>query len=368
MHELFAAQAARDAGRRWRSCWRGRGADLRRAGRAGHRLAHHLRGLGVGPRRWSGSAFERSPELVVALLGVLQGRRRLPAARPRAIRPSGWRSCSTDAGAAAVLLTGAARRPAAGGAGGGARALDDLEEACARRADAASRRGWPESLAYVIYTSGSTGRPKGVAGRATARLVNLLRWRRGGVRLGAGRPRCLQIRLASFDVVGRARSSRRWLPAAPCCIAGRRTPLDPGAACAALEQRAGSPSPQRAVRSGRGAAPAARAGARALAAAPLLVGGEPLAERAGARRCELRPPGRLVNVYGPTEATVPAPRSALAAAEPPARRYRRSAGRWPTAPVYVLDGGLAARARGRAGRALHRRRRPGARLPAAGRS
>ena len=72
VHELFEAQAARDAGRRGRGL-RGRAADLRGAGRAGEPAgAPPARAAAWGRRCGWAICLERTPELVVALLGVLK--------------------------------------------------------------------------------------------------------------------------------------------------------------------------------------------------------------------------------------------------------------------------------------------------------
>jgi amino acid adenylation domain-containing protein len=131
-----------------------------------NRLARRLRELGVAPGERVGILCERSPELLVAILGALaagcayvpldpsypperlafmladSGVRVLLAA-PRFAGappplPAGARVVSLGRDAAAAP-GGSAGAPLPGGVAGG------------------------EQLAYVIYTSGSTGRPKGVA-------------------------------------------------------------------------------------------------------------------------------------------------------------------------------------------------------------
>ncbi|MDB4951689.1 MAG: Malonyl CoA-acyl carrier protein transacylase [Gemmatimonadetes bacterium] len=125
------------------------------------RVARHLRTLGVGPDVRVAISVPRSPEMVVALLGVLKaGGAYLPV---DPAYPAERRSYMLQDSAAPVLLTTA-------------ELADDLPphtatvvrldadwpaiEAEDGAASTVERR--PENLAYVIYTSGSTGRPKGV--------------------------------------------------------------------------------------------------------------------------------------------------------------------------------------------------------------
>ncbi len=128
--------------------------------RRAERLAHHLRGRGVGPDMLVGLFVERSVEMVVGIFGILKaGAGYLPLDTEYPQERIGFMLADADA---AVVLTHTdlmARLPI-----DGARAvcLDafDWTDGDAPPPGAAPVR--PDHLAYVIYTSGSTGRPKGV--------------------------------------------------------------------------------------------------------------------------------------------------------------------------------------------------------------
>ncbi|TMC12076.1 MAG: amino acid adenylation domain-containing protein [Chloroflexi bacterium] len=125
--------------------------------RAG-RLARRLARLGVGRERLAGVLVERSPELVVGLLGVLEAGGAYVPLDP-SYPAERLRSMLEDSGAA-VLVTQSHLRDRVGGYAGEVVCLDD-----ARPDDPAPLAPPPDGvddLAYVIYTSGSTGRPKGV--------------------------------------------------------------------------------------------------------------------------------------------------------------------------------------------------------------
>ena len=133
-----------------------------------NRLAHHLQSLGVGPETVVGLCVERSPEMVVGLLGILKaGGAYLP------LDPNYPRErlafMLADAGAP-VLVTQQALLdrlpvPLPGEAGRPRRIvrLDADWPAIARQPATAPPLALdPRHPAYVIYTSGSTGTPKGV--------------------------------------------------------------------------------------------------------------------------------------------------------------------------------------------------------------
>ncbi|MEO8429874.1 MAG: amino acid adenylation domain-containing protein [Acidobacteriota bacterium] len=134
-----------------------------------NRLANHLAALGVGRGTLVGLSVERSPDLLVAILGVLKAGGAYVPLDPThpAERVAG---ILEDAGAA-LLLTDA-ESPAAGRT-----RVVSLRAEAGRIARASSERpavrAEARDLAYVIYTSGSTGKPKGVA-VSHGSLVHLL--------------------------------------------------------------------------------------------------------------------------------------------------------------------------------------------------
>ncbi|HEU0077840.1 MAG TPA: condensation domain-containing protein, partial [Longimicrobiaceae bacterium] len=165
IHELFAAQAERTpdaaalvAGGRTLTYAQLRGASVR--------LARHLARLGVGPESRVGLLVERGPEMVVALLGVLQaGGAYLPLDPSHP--PERLAYVLEDAGAS-VLLTQESLRAGLPEFGGEVVLLDgrsehdapeDADALSHSRTFALSHSPSPENAAYVIYTSGSTGRP-----------------------------------------------------------------------------------------------------------------------------------------------------------------------------------------------------------------
>ncbi|MER6178818.1 amino acid adenylation domain-containing protein [Streptosporangium sp. NPDC001681] len=172
--DLIAAQAARSPGARAVS---GAGGELsyRELDEAANRVARWLRSHGVTRESTVGICMDRSPDLLVALVGALRsGGSYVP------IDPSypveRVRFMMADSGARVMLADG----HALGRIGAprdipvlrldqDAPLLDELPTS------PCPRWSHPDGIAYLIYTSGSTGRPKGVM--VTHRgLVNYLHW------------------------------------------------------------------------------------------------------------------------------------------------------------------------------------------------
>jgi len=246
VHQRVAAQAAArpDAPAVvWPGGWLSYGELAARAAR----LAGRLRRLGAAPEVPIALCLERSPELVIAALAVLQaGAAYLPldptspperlarlladAGAPVVITSERrLAGLALPPGAAALVLdgdrlaeraaTGGSTGLAAGGAGGAsggssagkagsainaAVAADDAGETDAWMAGG-ERESPPlppggevdGNLAYVIYTSGSTGKPKGV-GVSHANLLSLVDWHQRTYRVSAG-DRATLIASPAFD-------------------------------------------------------------------------------------------------------------------------------------------------------------------------
>jgi amino acid adenylation domain-containing protein len=142
--------------------------------RRANQFAHYLRGLGVGPEKLVALCIERSPEMVIAALGVLKaGGAYLPLdpATPAERLDQTLR----DAGIAALVTGGNLDVRLTAGSFRLVNLATDAAEIARCPVEEFPVEIAPENLAYVIYTSGSTGQPKGVE-VTHGNLCNLLSW------------------------------------------------------------------------------------------------------------------------------------------------------------------------------------------------
>ena len=146
-----------------------------------NKLAHHLRGLGVGPETLVGIYAERSVEMVAGLLAILKaggGYIPLDPAYPverliYMLEDSKPVTALTHAQVSPQIRSSLAEAGVP---------VIDLEADAGHWAQRPTHnpetghiRLTPRHLAYVIYTSGSTGRPKGVMNEHRG-VVNRLLW------------------------------------------------------------------------------------------------------------------------------------------------------------------------------------------------
>ncbi|MEM7582518.1 MAG: amino acid adenylation domain-containing protein [Acidobacteriota bacterium] len=158
-------------------------------------LAGYLRARGVGPESRVGVLLERSPEMVAALLGVLQaGAAYLPLDPGYPTARLDW--MLRDAGAEWLIT----RRGLVGRLSEIDVGVLEVEKAVSVGAprDESFATAEPSALAYLIYTSGSTGQPKAI-GIPRGALANHARATIESYRLEP-RDRLLQLASISFDV------------------------------------------------------------------------------------------------------------------------------------------------------------------------
>jgi len=292
-----------------------------------NQVARHLRNFGVEPEARVGIVVERSPELIVGLLGVLKtGGTFVPLdpAHPR----ERLSYMLQDAGAR-ILLT---QKHLAGGLPRDSYQfvlLDDdwpvISEQPRRNLPRTAR---PDNLALVIYTSGSTGMPKGV-GLTHRNIVHstTARWSR------YSRVETLLLSVSpAFDPFTGAvfwalsQGGAVVLPADSSAV-------DPGRLAELVERY--SVSHCQNVPSLYG--PMLEQEEAALASLRVcVVGGEQCGRRIVELHARLVPRAELVNEYGPTEATVWATAGSLTASSGHVTIGRPIA----NTQVYLLDSDL----------------------------
>ncbi len=165
---LFEAQVARTA-----VVFQEHHLTYRALNQRANQLAHYLQSLGVGPETLVGLCIERSPEMVVGLVGILKaGGAYLPLDPDD---PQARIVYMLEDSRAPVLLTQQRLLPDLPIQSVQRVCLDtDWPAIATYRQDNPTTHSGPDHLAYVMYTSGSTGNPKGVAipHRGINRLVN----------------------------------------------------------------------------------------------------------------------------------------------------------------------------------------------------
>jgi amino acid adenylation domain-containing protein len=329
IHEMFEAQAGRTPDR-VAVVYEDRELTYGELNARANRLAHHLRGLGVGPDVRVGICVAREPELVVAVLGVLKaGGAYLPLdpTYPRDRLLDMVQDC-----APVVMLTQAALAGRLAGLDLPLLALDEDAAWWGGQPDSNPERAalTPEHLTYVIYTSGSTGRPKGVE-MIHRGASNLLHWYLGATGMSE-RDAVLVVTSFSFHL-----TQRNLL--APLFVGGRvhlaREPFEPHRIAAQIV--ASGVTMMNVTPTGFQALVEADGGQAIGGLRIVVFGGEPLYPRQLAKVPEPRPV--FLNPYGSTEATgITAHHFARADLSSYSSRSMPPGRPIANAQIYVLDG------------------------------
>jgi amino acid adenylation domain-containing protein len=291
--DLFAAQVRRSPNAAALVC-ADRSLSYGELDAAANRLARFLRKRGVHQSARVGVFFERSPELVIALLGVMKAGCAYIPLDP--IYPQDrLRHVIEDSGMSALLSTSGQRHllpdtrvPLV--------LLDtDAPEIAMQSPLVAALNPSETDIAYVMYTSGSTGKPKGVQIPHVA-LTNFLCSMQREPGLGAD-DTLLAVTTVSFDIA----ALEIFLPLVTGAklVIARSTETVDGRELLALLQRHSVSVMQ--------AAPVTwqlllDGGWRGQPALKMLCGGEALPRKLANELLECG--GELWNMYGPTETTI----------------------------------------------------------------
>jgi amino acid adenylation domain-containing protein len=334
IHELFQAQAQRTP--QATAVVSGEGElTYRELDERVSRLAHQLRSRGVGPEVVVGLRLERTPQMLVVVLGVLAaGAAYLPI--DPATPPERVALLLEDAGAR-LLLTPARLLATTPTGPWQTLALDTLPLTSSVKVYTATAPGVSSrNAAYVIYTSGSTGTPKGVVVEHRS-LVNHTHAAARLFGIGPG-DRVLQFASLSFDTS--AEEIFSTLLAGATLVLRDEGPLEgPAAFLGRIAGRGvtvlGLPTAYwhelvAAMESGTAEIPAC--------VRVVVIGGEHASpERVAAWHALSGGRVRLLNGYGPTEATVGATFAELTAGGGERRAAVSIGSPVPNARAYVVD-------------------------------
>ena len=196
VHELFEQQAAKTPAMT-AIVSEGKTLSYRELNERANQLANYLRKRGVGPEVPVGVCLNRTPEMVIALLGIWKSGGAYVPLDPAYPRERLFYMMQDSA--AKFLLTSGELKNLIPSAGDKAILLDsDWNQIALENSANPKSSVVPSNLAYVMYTSGSTGEPKG-AMILHSGLVNYLTWAIGayGVETGSSVPVHSSI---SFDL------------------------------------------------------------------------------------------------------------------------------------------------------------------------
>ncbi|HZI11032.1 MAG TPA: amino acid adenylation domain-containing protein [Myxococcus sp.] len=320
-HALFEAQARRtpDAPA---VTFEGTTLTYAELDRRANQLAWHLRARGVGPEVLVGLCVERSPELVVGMLGIMKaGGAYVPLDPSLPMERLGFMI------AQAGLMVLVTQEPLADQLPASGQLLvcldSDAPALAAEPATPPATAATADTLAYAIFTSGSTGQPKGtllvhrgLCNTALAAMAALDIQPHG---------RVLQFASTGFDAsVWEVFSA---LLAGACLVLAPREQLMPGEP---LQQLLVRESISTVTLTPSALAPLSPQGLPALRT--VAAAGEACTPELATR---WKPGRRFINAYGPTEVTVCATLSADVDVERPT-----IGAPLPNVQVYVLGTGL----------------------------
>ncbi|QAT84065.1 tyrocidine synthase [Corallococcus coralloides] len=291
MHSLFEAQVRR-APESVAAVFEGTQLTYAQLDARANQLAHALRRRGVSPEVRVALSVERSLDIVIGLLGILKAGGAWVPVDP--LLPRERLAFMLEDSAAQVLVS---QQPLVGrfpeALHARALCLDTERESLAKEPSDAPVTGvTPANMAYLLYTSGSTGTPKGTAVEHRS-VANLVTHEAVAYGIGPG-SRVLQFASLSFDLS--VEEIFTTLCNGATLVLAPLEKLMPGAPLPVLLREQ-----ELSVVSLTPAALAATSSEGLPQVRTVISGGEALPADVVARWA---PGRRLLNTYGPTEATV----------------------------------------------------------------